>query len=284
MNDQMKQARERYESTELPPELPFRVAQAVRTGEKRRTRRKALRRTLTTAVAACACFVLMLNVNPSFASAVSEVPVLGQIARIFTATEYSISDKENLIDVRLPALADTGHTDLEERINTEIQTRVNAVIEAAQQRADEAKKAFVQTGGVEEEFIPVIIDVNYEIKCQNDQYLSFVVTETETQANAHSVFYTYNIDLKTGKELTLSDLLGSDWKALANTAVRAGIAERSKDPDNFFFDGSEGVEGFQSIRGDQQFYLNAAGNPVVIFEKYEIAPGYMGAQEFEIAR
>ena len=32
---------------------------------------------------------------------------------------------------------------------------------------------------------------------------------------------------------------------------------------------------------DQRFYINEAGNPVLIFEKYEIAPGYMGQPEFE---
>ena len=28
--------------------------------------------------------------------------------------------------------------------------------------------------------------------------------------------------------------------------------------------------------------LNEAGNPVVLFEKYELAPGYMGQLEFEV--
>ena len=37
-----------------------------------------------------------------------------------------------------------------------------------------------------------------------------------------------------------------------------------------------------AIRPDQPFYINHAGNPVIVFEKYEIAPGYMGAPEFEV--
>lgn len=32
------------------------------------------------------------------------------------------------------------------------------------------------------------------------------------------------------------------------------------------------MEGFTSIADDQRFYINEAGNPVLIFEKYEIAP------------
>ena len=31
------------------------------------------------------------------------------------------------------------------------------------------------------------------------------------------------------------------------------------------------------------FYINEAGNPVVVFQKYEIAPGSSGVLEFEIA-
>ena len=89
--------------------------------------------------------------------------------------------------------------------------------------------------------------------------------------------------LQAGRELTLRDMLGPDYKELANEAVRAGIAaQEAESPDNIYFHGEEGVEGFTSIADDQRFYINEAGNPVLIFEKYEIAPGYMGQPEFEV--
>ena len=160
--------------------------------------------------------------------------------------------------------------------------RIQQVLDEAEARARADKEAFVATGGQAEDFIPIIIDVDYEIKCQNGHYLSFILTKTETLANAYTEYYAYNIDLETGRELTLRDLLGPDWKLIANEAVRAGIDERSQDPANVYFDGSDGIEGFQSIRDDQPFYLNESGSPVVVFSKYEIAPGYMGMQEFEV--
>ena len=208
--------------------------------------------------------------------------MLGALARVVTVREYRIEDKEHLIDVRLPALKNTGNTDLEQRVNTEISTRIQQVLDEAEARARADKEAFVATGGQAEDFIPIIIDVDYEIKCQNGHYLSFVLTKTETLASAYTEYYAYNIDLETGRELTLRDLLGPDWKRIANEAVRAGIDERSQDPANVYFDGSDGIEGFQSIRDDQPFYLNESGSPVVVFSKYEIAPGYMGMQEFEV--
>ena len=283
MNDPWKEARTAYEQTPIPEELEFAVASAIRSGNRRRNRRRAVRRSLTAALASCACFVLLVNASPTFAQAVSNVPVLGSLARVFTVTEYTVEDREHLIDVRLPALELEGATDLEQRINTEIQSRIDQVLQEAEDRARAIRDAYVATGGAEEDFIPVMIDVDYEIKCQNDHYLSFVLTETETRANAYTELYTYNIDLQAGRELTLRDMLGPDYKELANEAVRAGIAaQEAGSPDNIYFQGEEGVEGFTSIADDQRFYINEAGNPVLIFEKYEIAPGYMGQPKFEV--
>lgn len=280
MNDAWERARETYRQTPIPEELEFAVASAVRAGSRRRTSRRAIRRSITAALAGCACFVLLINASPTFAQAVSNVPVLGRLARVFTVAEYTVEDREHLIDVRLPALELEGATDLEQRINTEIQTRIEQVLQEAEDRARETKAAFVATGGDPEEFMPIVISVDYEIKCQNDQYLSFILTKTETLASAYTEYYAYNIDLEAGRELTLRDVLGPDYLELANQAVREGIALREQDPDNSYFPPDEG--GFTSIAEGQTFYLNQKGNAVVVFEKYEIAPGYMGMQEFEV--
>ena len=283
MNRQMERARARYKEVELPAELDFAVASAIRAGDRKRRSRDGLRRTAAVLASCCACFVLLLNVSPTFAQAVEAVPVLGALARVVTVREYRIEDKEHLIDVRLPALELAANTDLEQRVNTEIRTRIDQVLQEAEDRARETREAYVATGGAQSDFIPIIITVDYEIKCQNGQYLSFVLTKTETLASAYTEVYTYNIDLPAGREVSLRDLLGPNYKQLANQAIRAEIARReAEDPDNRYFHGEDGVEGFTSIADDQRFYLNGDGVPVVVFEKYEIAPGYMGEQEFEI--
>lgn len=282
MNEMLEQAKRRYKDTPLPEELSFAVYAAMRAGERKRLRTKYLRRGLATLVACAASFILLVNVNPTFASAVESVPVLGSLARVFTASSYSVTDRDHLIDVRLPALENTGNSDLEQRVNTEIQVKIDAVLAEAEQRARETRDAYLATGGTERDFIPTIIDVDYEVKCQNGRYLSFVVSKTETLAAAYSEHYVYNLDLETGHEVSLRDLLGSDWRTLCDEAVRAGIETRSQEPGNMFFDGSDGIDGFTTVADDQPFYLNAAGNPVLLFEKYELAPGYMGPQEFEV--
>lgn len=280
MKDLWEQARQQYRETQPPEELNFAVASALRAGERKRAHRRDVRRSLSAGLAACACFVLLVNASPTFAQAVSEVPVLGDLARVFTVTQYTVEDRDHLIDVRLPALDLAGDTDLEQRVNTEISTRIDQILQEAEDRARETKEAYVETGGDPDDFMPIIISVDYEIKCQNDQYLSFVITKTETLASAYTEHYAYNIDLKAGREVTLKDLLGPDYKEIANAAISQEIARRSQDPDNVFFLQGEG--GFESISDDQTFYLDADKNVVVLFEKYEIAPGYMGVQEFTI--
>ena len=280
MNHFWQQARQRYPEIETPPELDFAVASALRAGEKKRRQRRGVRRSLSAGLAACACFALLVNTSPTFAHAVSQVPVLGDLARVITVAQYTVEDQDHLIDVRLPALDLAGDTDLEQRINTEISTRIDQVLREAEERARETRQAFVDTGGDSAEFMPIVISVDYEIKCQSEQFLSFVLTKTETHASAYTEYYSYNIDLQAGREITLRDLFGDHYKEHINAAIAREIEERSQNPDNIYFIQGEG--GFTSIADDQRFYLDQDGTPVIVFEKYEIAPGFMGMQEFPI--
>ena len=66
----------------------------------------------------------------------------------------------------------------------------------------------------------------------------------------------------------------------ANESIRGQIEERMKKGEAFFAP-EEG--GFETIEAEPDFYVNEKGNPVIVFEKYAIAPGAMGEVEFEIA-
>ena len=71
-------------------------------------------------------------------------------------------------------------------------------------------------------------------------------------------------------------MLGPDWKERADAVVYAAI---DQNPENFF---SGEMGGFSGVSEDQRFYINEDGNAVIVFEKYEIAPGASGTLEFEI--
>ena len=84
----------------------------------------------------------------------------------------------------------------------------------------------------------------------------------------------------------LKDLLCGD------EAVMAGISENIKaqmgaqlaaDENVTYFLNSDTPEwDFKGIDGDESYYFNENGQLVIVFEEYEVAPGYMGAVEFVI--
>ena len=74
-------------------------------------------------------------------------------------------------------------------------------------------------------------------------------------------------------------MLGGDYVELVNKSIREQIAERQNAGETFFT-AEEG--GFTGITEDVKFYINENNRPVIVFEKYEIAPGSSGEIEFEI--
>ena len=117
------------------------------------------------------------------------------------------------------------------------------------------------------------------IKNQTEDVLSFVVKGTENWTSAYAKTRYYNLDLECNEFLTLGDFLGQDYMEKANESIRRQIEERTQKGETFFAT-EEG--GFETIEAEPDFYVNEKGNPVIVFEKYAIAPGAMGEVEFEI--
>ena len=177
-------------------------------------------------------------------------------------------------------------------INQEIQTIVDDYVADAKQKFAEYKEAFFATGGTEEEWgnRDIAVNVDYEVKYQQGNILSMVLITDEAWVSAYGVRYYYNLDLSQNRQLTLQDLLGDNYVEIANESIIRQMKERDAADENAVYWGigkaaDDGmIDGFQTVDENTSFYINADGNPVVCFEKYEVAPGYMGFQEFEIQK
>ena len=285
--------KERYDQIIIPDELNIRIQQEIQKSriqqeEKRRDGRrnmfrKMIRSMEATAAAVCILFTAALNTSPVFAKEAGELPVIGGLARILTFRSYETEKDDIALSVEIPTIEmieeDTGIT--VDEINQEILARCNQYADEAVMRAEEYRTAFLETGGTLEEWaahnIKIIVD--YEIKQQSNDYLSFVVRGSENWTNAYGESQYYNLDLNTGKIVTLKDILGNDYVELVNRSIREQIAERQRAGETFFT-AEEG--GFAGISEDVKFYINGNNYPVIVFEKYEIAPGSSGEVEFEI--
>ena len=168
----------------------------------------------------------------------------------------------------------------------------NAILKALEKYKDiknieEYKSAFIQTGGTEEEFKAknIVVDVSYDVKSESANHLSMILNANENLVNAHNVSYFYNINLNTGENISLKDILGEDYINIANESIKSQIENQIKTDENvsyFGYGDNANIDGFEAITDETNFYINENGNPVVVFEKYEIATGFMGKVEFEI--
>ena len=283
MNNPMEKAKKKYDETEIPDELAERIQMEIKRQDSKR--RKAVfwnlgfRRGLAAAAAAVVLFTTGLNTSTVFAETVGNLPVIGAVARVLTFRSYETEDEDLKISVEIPSIEmiSEDFSDLEKSVNEEILRLCEQYAQEARTRAEEYRKAFLDTGGTEEEWAAHNIEIRvwYEVKSQTENYLSLAIIGTENWNNANNQIRYYNFDLKKGTLATLADVLGENYKQIADDAIRSQMEERKADGAVYFDD-------FEGINEDTLFYINESGNPVIVFEAYEIAPGSEGQQEFEI--
>jgi hypothetical protein len=286
-----------YEQPEIPETLSQVVRNTIERVEKEEKsveestgknnhKRKPYWKAFAGIAAAIAVVICALGIgittNETFAASLEDTPILGGLVKIFTAHEVHEEDGVSAINLKIPEVEGLKDRNLQEKINKDVDKDVSRAVKETKKILADYKKARLETGTAQEDYVPTELTVDYEVKCNSKDYLSFKAWVAQNFASAYYQEFYYNYDLNKGSRVTLEDLLGKDYTDVANQQISAEIAERSKNPDNTFFSHSEG--GFQSIRADQPFYVNQNGNPVILFAKYEIAPGYMGMPEFEIKR
>ena len=294
-----------YEQIEIPGELQETMNRAVRSVDKKKSaaryrKRRMMRAVRNIGVAAAAvllCMTVGVNTNEVLAKELGQLPVIGSLVRVLTITSYHEEDGDHDITVNVPEIeveetqtAGMSDADIEEAVNAQIQEIVDSHIAQAKEKFAEYKEAFFATGGTEEEWggRTMDIDVDYEVKYQEGSVLSLELSTFEGWVSAQELRYYYNIDVAQNRELTLKDLLGGDYVNIANESIRQQMKERAAADENLVYWGvtetESGIDGFVSVDEDTDFYINADGNPVVCFGEYEVAPGFMGIQEFEIER
>lgn len=280
--NEFKGAKEAYDGIPIPAQLPELVQTGIRAGKARYRRQRSRTVRRWAATAACTGVILAgLNLSPAVARAAANVPVLGGLFQVLTFVDYTGTEDGIHYEVSAPKVEAEGA--LAEKVNAAIQEKVDQHLAKAQQDWDDYREAFFATGGTEEEWggreMDVIID--YEIKSQTADRVSFVVTFAEGWVSSYEERYCYNLDLAENRELTLRDLLGEDWTAICNSAIQKQIdASRDADGFTYFFPPEEG--GFTSVDDTTSFYIREDGRPVVCFGKYSIAAGAAGNLEFVI--
>lgn len=241
-------------------------------------------------VAVAVLFVCIINISPTVAMVMKEIPIVGSFIKVISISTYRSSDEDKTVIIDKPKVVEVTKeylkSDLAETtvdINQEIELEILEYTREADQRIAEYKKAFIETGGTEQGFEEkqIQVVVNHEIKGETEEYFSFALSMYEDWNSAYAVTRYFNLDAKTGSEIQLIDLLGDNYIDIANKEITNQIAESDKvNKNSLYF--SQDIGCFTTINEESNFYINQSGNPVIVFDKYEISPGSTGRPEFEI--
>lgn len=275
MNDWKENWRQQYEEIPVPDEAKRRLEEGIRKAkeEKRNViRLRLIKRVGGTAVAAMVALTVLVNASPAVAQAMERVPVIGAIAKVVTFRTYEDSRENAGAQVNIPQIEGEGQ-----------QPEANQAIEEYANRLIQMYEEEIQAGGENGNYG---LDSTYDVVFENQKYVSIRIRSTLTMASGTEFVKVFNIDKATGQVVELKDLLCGD------EAVMAGISENIKaqmeaqmaaDENVTYFLNSDTPEwDFKGIDGDESYYFNENGQLVIVFEEYEVAPGYMGAVEFVI--
>lgn len=291
----LKDAKEIYDHIVVPAELDERLRNTLESAPVSKQKGNVVKftRWVTTAAAALfLCFTVGLNTSESFAMEMSELPVIGAVAKVLTIRSYEVQNDNVTTTVEVPEIQ--LETAAEETtlaitdVNAKIQELVDDFTAEKYAQIEEGKTTFLESGGTEEEWQArnIEVTVNYEVKHQSETTLSLLIDGWISWFNFEEFRKFYNIDLVTGKELSLIDLLGEDSYEYAEAEVVKQIQKMIEEDPNLCFWGINDSEymgdEFMGVTESTPFYINADGNIVISYNKYDIAPGSMGIIEFEI--
>ena len=282
LKNAMRKMRAQYESQNAPDELHQRLQTLISENARPPKRRAAiiwLRRIGGSAAAAMLALCIAVNASPDAAALLADIPVLGQVVRIFSFREYQ--DSQNGIELKLssPHISGLGDSEAEERINTLFDEYADKII--AQYEADVAAVAGKEEGHIS-------ISSSYSVPVDSDRQLTVAIDTTIVMASSQQCTTYYNIDKQTGELVPLSGLFkdGADYVTVISDEIKRQMrAQMDADDDVYYWLDSDVEDwNFTSIAQDQQYYVNENGELVISFDKYDIAPGYMGSVSFTIPK
>ncbi|MGN0132977.1 MAG: RsiV family protein [Lachnospiraceae bacterium] len=254
--------------------------------EKKKKRRSG-RYVAGIAAAAVLAIVIVPNVSPRAAYAMSQIPVLGNVIKMITVREYNYDSerfeaniKEAQLVQEVPA-SDDEDIAVTEKTNESINT-INEDIGEMTDRLIEQFEADVELG---ESYGGVYVDP--QVVTDTDQWFTVRIDVLQVAGSGAQYQYFYHIDKTTGEIAGLKDLFvdGADYITPISENIIKQMREQMAADENIYYwvDDEEVPEwNFRSIKEDQNFYLNEQGQIVICFDEYEVAPGCMGLVEFTI--
>lgn len=279
----LQQLKKNYMDVPIPVELDFIVKKSLEDNGVKitnsRSNFKGIKIAAASIVAATALFTVGVNSSPVFAASLSNVPVVGSIVKILTFREYTVNEDSYNADIKVPSIQGLENKDLENNLNDKYLTENKKLYEDFMADMEDMKSNGDGHLGVSS---------GYVVKTDNDKLLSIGRYVVNTVGSSSTTMKYDTIDKQSEILITLPSLFKNDsYVNIISENIKKQMIEQNKADENKFY-WVEGIEKdinmdlFEKISKDQNFYINSEGKLVISFDKYEVAPGYMGVVEFVI--
>ena len=273
----MNKFRNEYENIEIPDELEFLVRTTIKEQEKKMKRKNIINKSVIAAAVAGVVFVGSINLSSEISYALSEVPVLGSIVRVLTFKTFELKDNNFDAQLKTPAIEGLD-TKLEAMLNEKYLDENQKLYDDFMKEIDELKKADMDEAHMG-------IASGYEVKTDTDKLLVIGRYVVNTAGSSSTTIKYDTIDKQNKILITLPSLFKDEaYIDIISENIKAQMKEQMKDENNVYWleDEMMGDENFSKIDKNQSFYITKDNQLVIAFDKYEVAPGYMGNPEFII--
>ena len=284
MNNNLEHLKKEYMETPIPEELDFMIRKSLKEGMKAMKKKARSRKIGAIAAIAAAVIVVFtagINISPAFASTMSKIPVIGSVVKVLTFREYVYDDGKHNADIKVPSIDGLENKDLQNSLNEKYLAENKKLYEEFEATMEEMKETGDGHLGV---------DSGYEIKTDTDKILSIGRYVVNMVGSSSTTMKYDTIDKENEILITLPSLFKDEsYVDVISQNIKEQMLQQKKDDDNkiYWVEGieNEGIaedEEFKKISAEQNFYITSEGKLVISFDKYEVAPGYMGIVEFEI--
>ena len=273
----MNKFRNEYENIEIPDELEFLVRTTIKEQEKKMKRKNIINKSVIAAAVAGVVFVGSINLSSEISYALSEVPVLGSIVRVLTFKTFELKDNNFDAQLKTPAIEGLD-SKLEAMLNEKYLDENQKLYDDFMKEIDELKKADMEEAHMG-------IASRYEVKTDTDKLLVIGRYVVNTVGSSSTTIQYDTIDKQNKLLITLPSLFKDEaYIDIISENIKAQMKEQMKDENNVYWleDEMMGDENFSKIDKNQSFYITKDNQLVIAFDKYEVAPGYMGNPEFII--
>ena len=265
------------EQTDIPDSVKNRIEQTLVDLPEKKPVKKQIR-ILPRIAASAACFVFIIlfllpNVSVTYAQALEQLPVIGDLVRVVTIRNYYYDDNHWKMDINIPQIESEDSKSVD-YINKDVSELTTALINRFYEDLEiNGNKGYGS------------LNVDYEVVTNTDSWFTLKLTVCQTAASSNTYFKFYHIDKNQGKIVELGDLFNTDKFSDSLVAeIKKQMQEQMANDENIsYWINTSGIgEEFATVSADDNFYWNENGDLVIIFDKYEVGPGSMGTPEFVI--